>query len=291
MHTRLSLHGTRHLRRASVLGVAIGACLAVASPLAAPRQDHALLMELANRELTRCQDELAKLRRIGGSDDQSVDQTIKTMAAQLAASAEADCRKLKAAVDAAAETDAERRSTDASAQPASPGLPLAQPRQDAPAAAGTNTATPPPAPPPQSSQPTVPPAEHPAAVPPAAAAQPPGATLSIHFPASSEPATAEAKALAAQFGSSFERTENHAEADTPPKALVLYTDQSDHAAAKGIANALADQHYAWRLDKRAPAQSGAASRTVEVWIPSAKRNPAKDAAASAPAGRHAPMKQ
>lgn len=251
----------RHLRRShgSALATAIGVGLTIASPLASPRQDHALLMELAEHELTRCQDELARLRRIRESDDQAVDQTIKAMAAQVAAAAEADCKKLKQAIDEAAGTGAERQARDNSASPNPPGSSSAK--------EATTTAAP------SSAEPAAP------------AAQPAASTLSIHFLASSGAAAAEAKALAARFGSGFQRAETHADPAAPPKALVRYSDQADHAVAKSIARLLADRHYTWRLERHVAAQSAAPSRTVEVWLPSAERNLAQGASAAPAVGK------
>jgi hypothetical protein len=299
MHTRLSLHGTTPpaLQDAApqrsrargwlpLLGAAIGVSLTVARPLAGPRQDHALLMELARRELIHCQDQLGKLRQLGTSDDQAVDETIRTMAAQVAAATEAECTRLKQVVDAAAESEAERATAEnpGPATPPGPARPGAAPPPATPPAATAPEPAPAPAAPPAAPVPPPPevearPAEGAPSVTPVPAAQSPVPTLAIHLPAASGSAAAEARTLAAQFGSNFQRTATHSEPETPPKALVYYADQADHAVAKRIAQVLADQHYTWRLEHRA-APSGAASRTVEVWIPAAPRSPAKEAPAT-----------
>ncbi|MBV9756320.1 MAG: hypothetical protein JO047_04640 [Alphaproteobacteria bacterium] len=284
MDTRSSFHVARQLRHVLValpaFAAALGLCLTVASPLAAPRQDHALLMELANRELAHCQDELGKLRRIGASDDQSVDQSIKTMAAQLAAAAEAQCQKLKAAIDAAAEPDAERRTSDTAAPRPSPGPPLAQQNQNTPAPAVTAKDTPAPTP-------SLPPGQHKAVAaqpaagePTAPAVQASAVMLAIHFAAASEQARGAADALAARFGSGFQRAKTHAEPETPPTALVRYSDQADREVATSIAHELAQHRYPWRLERQAAGKSSATERSVEVWIPAAQRNPATDAGPS-----------
>jgi len=283
MDTRSSFHVARQLRHVLValpaFAAALGLCLTVASPLAAPRQDHALLMELANRELAHCQDELGKLRRIGASDDQSVDQSIKTMAAQLAAAAEAQCQKLKAAIDAAAEPDAERRPSDTAAPRPSPGPPLAQNQNTpAPAITGKDTPAVAPSPPPRQQNPVE--AQPATGEPAAPALQAPAAMLAIHFAAASEQARGAADALAARFGSGFQRAKTHAEPETPPTALVRYSDQADREVATSIAHELAQHRYPWRLERQAAGKSGAAERSVEVWIPAAQRNPATDAGPS-----------
>ena len=267
--------------RPAVLGAALGLCLAIASPLASPRRDHALLMELAGRELVRCQDDLAKLRRIGANDDQGVDPSIKTMAAQVAAATETDCKKLQAAIEAAAETEAERRPGGtfapaiSSASPA--GLPSAQARPDAAPKPAAPEATQPPVRAPQQSP-------EPARTERPAAAQPPGSILAIHFLANSDAAAAAAKALVAQFGTGFYRVDVYPDPEVPPKALVRYSDQADHDAARTIARTLAGQHYKWRLERHDTAPSAAAPRTVEVWLPSRERKSA-EAREPAPARR------
>jgi hypothetical protein len=79
-----------------MLGVVIGGCLIASAAEATPQHDHELLVELASLELTRCQDELTKLR-----DFQSDNSEMKVMAVRAAAIAEAECKKLRDAIDAA----------------------------------------------------------------------------------------------------------------------------------------------------------------------------------------------
>jgi hypothetical protein len=84
-----------------MLGVVIGGCLIASAAEATPQHDHELLVELASLELTRCQDELTKLR-----DFQSDNSEMKVMAVRAAAIAEAECKKLRDAIDAAGTIDA-----------------------------------------------------------------------------------------------------------------------------------------------------------------------------------------
>jgi hypothetical protein len=87
-----------------ILGALIGACLSVASSFASPQQNE-LLIELASRELTRCQDELAQLRRYVQITDQS--DPMKAAAANAVPVAEAQCEKLKHAIEQATQTNAD----------------------------------------------------------------------------------------------------------------------------------------------------------------------------------------
>lgn len=253
-----------------IVGVAVGACLTFASPLASPAHDHELLMELASSELTRCQDELAKLRQFTQVTDSP---EMKVMADKAEAIAEAECGRLKRAIENAAQTDRDAPPRDNPEGRQSASTPVAKARQDTSSPTQADTA--------QETHvrasPLLPddatrtaghePAERKAA---AAGAEPSGAKLSIHFLANSQGAAANAKTLAEQFGSRFQGTETHAEAKVPPKAQVWYSNPGDHTAAKDIAKVLASRGYTWQLEMRTNTHSDTAMKTVDIWLPGDK---------------------
>ena len=261
-----------------ILGVTVGACLAVASPLASPARDHELLIELASRELMRCQDELAKLQQFTQATENS---EVKAMGDQARAIAEAECEKLKRAIDNAAQTDRDGQSHDNPESRQSAGTSATKERQDSsstqagPTQNGTAReaqtdirASP------ELHDESTRAAGHEQAAPKAAfaRAESSGATLSIHFLAASPGATANAKTLAEQLGSQFQHTETHAEAKVPPKAVVRYATPADHTVAKNIARILASRGYTWRLEMHTTMQSDAALHTVDIWLPSDKES-------------------
>lgn len=376
-----------------LVGAVIGAWLFVASSSAAPEDDHQLLIELASRELMRCQDELAKLRQYVEAADQSGDSGLKAMAGRAVALGEANCDKLKRVIEKVGQTDARSppRDRPAPQQPAAAFSPeerhgassphatiaqqgaapaVSQPPRDRPAPQQPAAASPPeerhgasppptiaqqpqgaiaaasqpprdrPAPPqpaaasspeerhdasphatvaqqpqgaiaaasqplgdhpaPQQPAAASPPEERqgasprsiaqepqlaPAASqppehstktagrdaaepkPPLATAEPSGPSLLIHFPATSEPAAADARALVERLGSGFERTETLAVAKVPSHALVRYSISADRSAARKVGRMLGSMGYTWHLEKYNGQPADSSLRTVDVWLP------------------------
>jgi len=91
-----------------------------------------------------------------------------------------------------------------------------------------------------------------------------GGDLSVHYLAGSD---AEARRLAAQLGSVFERRAIHTEAEVPRVAVIRFFQPSDHASARTVGKTLGDMGYTWRLENQSNAATGSPG-TIEVWLPS-----------------------
>jgi hypothetical protein len=90
---------------------------------------------------------------------------------------------------------------------------------------------------------------------------------SIHFPAGSASAEADAKQLAARLGQSFEVKAAGSDSEVLRTAIIRYSDETGHAAARDVGKILGEMRYSWRIERRSTDNPIPPQGSVEIWMP------------------------